>query len=483
MTATQEKSTPKKKQDEKTKEEKINEIIADGGTLVKMEVDYSSTCDEKLPVAESLAGAGKLTEAIDMLMYLEKQTRTGADTHSTGRVLVLIVKLCAKAGDWNQLNEKIIELTKKRSQLKQAVAKMVAECCTFLDLTPDKPTLLKLIDTLRVVTAGKIYVENERARLTHRLSQIKEADGELQEAAKIMQELQVETYGSMERREKVELILEQMRLCLATEDYIRTQIISKKISTKFFEDGKQDELRLKFYNYMIQFGIHEQDYLEICKNYRAVLETPTIQKDEEKKLMAMKNVVLFIVLSKYTNEQSDLIHRINQEKILQDLPRYKQVLERFITSELINQAVFCQQFEKELRDGVEGSKATDVFARDEAGDARWKDLFSRIVEHNIRIMAQYYTRISLTRMAELLALPESQAEDCLSDMVVSGAVQAKTDRLEGIIDFSQQRDPLENLNEWSSNTNKLMDLVMKTTHLINKEEMVHKHMTASAQND
>ena len=38
---------------------------------------------------------------------------------------------------------------------------------------------------------GKIYVENERARLTHRLSQIKEADGEIKEAAKIMHELQV----------------------------------------------------------------------------------------------------------------------------------------------------------------------------------------------------------------------------------------------------------------------------------------------------
>ena len=34
------------------------------------------------------------------------------------------------------------------------------------------------------------------------------------------------------------------------------------------------------------------------------------------------------------------------------------------------------------------------------------------------------------------------------------------------------QDPLENLNTWSYNTNKLMDLVMKTTHLINKEEMV-----------
>ena len=59
------------------------------------------------------------------------------------------------------------------------------------------------------------------------------------EAANILQELQVETYGSMEKREKVEYILEQMRLCLAKKDYIRTQIISKKISVKFFESDKE----------------------------------------------------------------------------------------------------------------------------------------------------------------------------------------------------------------------------------------------------
>jgi 26S proteasome regulatory subunit N5 len=32
------------------------------------------------------------------------------------------------------------------------------------------------------------------------------------------------------------------------------------------------------------------------------------------------------------------------------------------------------------------------------------------------------------------------------------------------------------LNEWSHNISDLLGLVMKTTHLINKEEMVHKHM-------
>lgn len=114
--------------------------------------------------------------------------------------------------------------------------KMVQECYGYVDQTPDKATKIKLIETLRSVTEGKIYVEVERARLTLKLAKIREEENNVSEAAKIIQELQVETYGSMEKREKVELILEQMRLCLEIKDFIRTQIISKKINTKFFDE-------------------------------------------------------------------------------------------------------------------------------------------------------------------------------------------------------------------------------------------------------
>ena len=38
----------------------------------------------------------------------------------------------------------------------------------------------------------------------------------------------------MEREEKVFFIIEQIRLCLAKKDFIRAEIISKKIGTKFF---------------------------------------------------------------------------------------------------------------------------------------------------------------------------------------------------------------------------------------------------------
>lgn len=56
----------------------------------------------------------------------------------------------------------------------------------------------------RTVTAGKIYVEVERARLTHKLALLKEADGDTEEAATAMQEMPVETFGSMEKKEKVQ---------------------------------------------------------------------------------------------------------------------------------------------------------------------------------------------------------------------------------------------------------------------------------------
>lgn len=54
----------------------LEPLTTDGGRIVKMEVDYSATCDEKITVAESLASSGKLQEALDTLLVLEKQTRT-----------------------------------------------------------------------------------------------------------------------------------------------------------------------------------------------------------------------------------------------------------------------------------------------------------------------------------------------------------------------------------------------------------------------
>lgn len=185
----------------------MDNYLYEGGRITKMEVDYSPTCDEKIPMAKEMARSNpdNFHEAIEILLTLEKLTRLGADMVSCSRVLVAICEICYEAGNWNALNEYVTLLVRRRSQLKQAVSKMIQECCTYVNKTPDKETKLKLIDTLRSVTEGKIYVEIERARLTKILADIKEADGDITGAAAIMEELQVETYGSMDKREKVEI--------------------------------------------------------------------------------------------------------------------------------------------------------------------------------------------------------------------------------------------------------------------------------------
>lgn len=43
----------------------------------------------------------------------------GADALSTGRILVAIVRMCFEAKKYELLNENIVQLTKKRGQLKQ----------------------------------------------------------------------------------------------------------------------------------------------------------------------------------------------------------------------------------------------------------------------------------------------------------------------------------------------------------------------------
>ena len=75
----------------------------------------------------------------------------GGDAHSTSRVLVALVEICFEGQDLELLNETVVVLTKKRSQIKMAVTKMVQKCCEYVDKIPDKETKLKLMDTLRLV--------------------------------------------------------------------------------------------------------------------------------------------------------------------------------------------------------------------------------------------------------------------------------------------------------------------------------------------
>lgn len=340
---------------------------------------------------------------------------------------------------------------------------MIQEAMTYLDSTPDMDTKLELIDTLRTVTDGKIYVEVERARITRLLAKIREDEGKTTEAADILQELQVETFGSMDKREKVDFILEQMRLCLAKSDYIRTQIISKKINTKFFQDKENEDLKLRFYDLMIQHALHEDQYLNVHKFYKQIYDSESIQEDEAKWKEALQNAVLFVVLAPYDNEQSDLLNRIYQDAKLAQIPQYQEIAKCFVTSELMRWSEIESTYGQLLNQSAAFNSAT------EDGQKRLKELHNRVVEHNIRVIAKYYTRVSTKRLTQLLDLNEKDAEEFLSKLVVSKTIYARIDRSAGVVNFQTKKDANEILNNWSNDINSLLNLIEKTCHLISKE--------------
>ncbi|GAA94546.1 uncharacterized protein L969DRAFT_83888 [Mixia osmundae IAM 14324] len=453
----------------------------------KQEKDYSKEVDDLLPVAESLASDGKLQEAIDKLLALEKGTRNASDQPSTSRLLMTLVTLPYKHKNLELAFANISVLSKKHGQIRQSVTMMVDATLPWLDELPEGE-MIKLIEVLREVTEGKIYLEVQRARVTRRLSKIREQEGKIDSATELLVELQVETFGSMSRREKIDFILEQMRLLHLKQDWDQMAITSKKVNVKWIEDKDNEDLKLRYYALVIILALHGDKYLDLCKHYRQIYDTPSVIEDETKWQAALRNVVYFIVLAPYDNEQSDLLARISQDSKLQSIPECYNLAKCFTSPELMRWPGIQELYGPQLRqtkvfgpNGVKGV-TNDIDETIDAGqgDKRWEALHNRVIEHNIRTIAKYYTRITIARLAELLDLDTSNAETMLSKLVVSKMVYAKIDRPQGTVNFVEKKSTDSILNDWSSDISKLMGLIDKSTHLIAKEHAVFSAQAAQA---
>lgn len=449
----------------------------------------------ELAAAAEHAAAGRRQEAIDVLLALEKQGRVAEDISATRQAVTALLKILYEARDWKQLQEYVVLLSKRRSQLKQAVQSMVRQCMSYIPDTPDKETRVELIKTLQALTEGKIYVEIERARLTRQLARMKEEEGAIAEAAEILQEVAVETFGAMAKTEKIAYILEQVRLCLDRKDFVRAQILSKKVSPRAFvpqpEGAKKGEttgeigiegtaieepeegtpsleaLKLQYYALMIRFYQHEANWLEVCRCYRAVYDTPSIQEEAARWQDVLKKICWYVVLAPKGVEQATLLATTAADKKLGDLPSYQELLKKFTGKEVLWWKHVEQEYAEEM-----GAQA-DMFGGED-GAKRRADFRLRVIEHNLQVIGGYYSRITLARLAQMLDLTADEAEKHLSDLVVGGSLAAKIDRPAGVIRFSHRTGATEALNAWSGSIGKLLVLVEKTCQQIQKESMVHR---------
>ncbi|KAL6940473.1 proteasome regulatory particle subunit [Hanseniaspora vineae] len=432
---------------------------------IKAEKDYTKILDEELPNIQSL-GINDYKEALSKLLVLEKKTRQASDLASSKKVLVEIVDLLAAHNDWPLLDEQLQVLSKKHGQMKVSIQTMVQRIIVHLEKLKDQEIKIKSIENIRTVTANKIFVEVERARVTRDLTHIKREEGKIDEACDLLCELQVETYGSMDMSEKIDFILEQMDLSILKGDYQQATVLSRKILKKTFQNPKYETLKIEYYKLLVKNAMHSNDYLTIAQYYLEIYNTPSIKKDSAVWSKILSSAVYFLILAPYGNLQNDLVHKIQLDNNLKKLEPQESLIKLFTTPELMRWPALKSEYSSVLNTIDE-----EILAFKQS--KHWDDLYKRVIEHNLRVISQYYTRIKLGRLNELLDLQENQTEQFISDLVNQGIIYAKINRPLKIVNFEKPKNSSELLNEWSSNIDELLSHIETIGHLVTKEEIIH----------
>lgn len=159
---------------------------ASGGELEE-KADLTPETDAKLAQSLELAKAGQVKEALNLLSALEKRCRVGNDSANLVRVCKSSLQYCKDyatgedAVDNELLLSTLETLATRRSQKTQAIRALVQTCipwCIEGQYTPlyvvpeQKKGRDKLVEALREISDGKIFLEAERARLTRCLAMI-----------------------------------------------------------------------------------------------------------------------------------------------------------------------------------------------------------------------------------------------------------------------------------------------------------------------
>lgn len=135
----------------------------------------------------------------------------------------------------------------------------------------------------------------------------------------------------MTRREKTEFILEQVDLCIERGDWTQATILSRKINKRYFArkakksdqeleklrkeaeerektrapdeapmevDEDVTDLKLRFFEQQIILANHDYKYLDVCKHYREVLNTESVENNPDQlKAVSLKDCLVMSMLT------------------------------------------------------------------------------------------------------------------------------------------------------------------------------------------
>lgn len=496
--------------------------------------------------------SGDVDGAIESLYTAEKKARVAGESAAAASAAVAACTIAWEHRGLAGIQSVLPALARRRAQLSRVISDMITWALTILaddaQVSTSTPqgtaTRVALLQLLREVAEGKIYVELERARITRDLAQIRESEGNVVEAFTLMSEVSVETIGNMSSEEKASFLLEQLRLTLAQEEYVRAGIIAGKVARSSLEAAGLQAEKETYYNQLMALHAHEQDFAALAGDCAALYDTPKTQQDSSKAAATLSSAVLYTILAPLTAEELAAERGEAEPELGLALP--SEVVKRAGTGSsmagptstaTLHTQAGAQEPERVTKLAavkLGNAKATgsnpiaagkaDPFSRRAAlqtlADSRavsdtlpalhnlvkaflasqlmpwppapaiaaalehapvfkqhpeWADsLRQRVMQHNLAVLSQCYTRIPMARLCELTSLSAAEAEKEIATLVTAGTLWARMDRPAGIVSFAAPAAPVQVLTEWANGISGMLKVLDATSNLIARERMVHQ---------
>ena len=418
----------------------------------------------------------------------EKVTRLENEFEKNRTLTKKILETLHNRNDFPNFLKLFEYLTQRRNQSRESIISMVKYCINDilpnLNNTKDSSDLL---NTIIRVTEGKIFVEYEYSQAIRKMTEIYLMDNNIEEAAKLIQDVQIEAFGSLESDYKIDYILFQMQVLIEKGDYIRTLIVSNKIKRNHLDDEGIELLKIRFFRLMILYHIHEKKYLEASKCYKILydfvksINEKLVEVEKDHKEIKPKIIDNYINVKK----ENDLVNLF--ENYVLYLSICPPELE---TKNMLNELLLKYKKELDINKNilfiVEKRLSDDIIPIDDNLFSKYKDfeifkknedllkLFRKYwIQHDLSLFEKFFGKIHIERISKMTNVPNDEIESELADMVVNNYIFARINRIEKIVNFRKKTDHHDVLDNFNYDMDNMLKKIEETCHLINKEYLKH----------
>lgn len=393
------------------------------------------------------------------------------------------------------MRQLLLSLHKKRAQSREATISIIKYALNEIYPTLNEDEQIKLLKTVVEITVGKIFVEYEFSVAIRHLTEIQLKRGDVDEAARLIQDIQIETFGSLERAYKVEYILFQMKILLRKGDYIRVQIVSNKINRKHLNDQGLEKLKFEFYELMIKYYLNENKFIDVAKSYKTLYD---FIKEIEIKLSSMNGSDTSKVNEKSLKNCQDLISTtlkhilfVNYVTFLSICPPELETknmfneLNLFYKKDLEENQDMLNIVKRRLADDIvyvddnflNSFIKYPIFVKDEVNNPNPEKHFKLFrkfwIQHDLVIFEKYFSQVKLDRIASMVGTNKAEVETELADMVINNYIYAKINRIGATVNFRKRQDGSDKLNDLNYDLTRMLEKLETTCHLIHKENLKH----------